>query len=496
MAIALGEARKDLSADALFRSLRSHFGSLPDPRSGEVEIPLDDALMSAFAMFSLKDPSLLAFDDRRRDPNDNFRSIYGISRVPSDSQMRAVLDPVDPAGLRAPFREIFRRLQRGKALKRFVYLDGHYLVSLDGTTYFSSAKIHCPSCLVKQHRNGNITYSHQLLGATWSIPTSRKSSRWHPSRSSSRMVKPRTTASGTPPAAGSNGFARSIPTCRSSSSKTTSANAPHLRDLREAGAHYIIGVKPGDHAFLFDHLRTLHEAGQMQVLTWEDPATGVVHHFRFCNGVPLNESNPDELVNVLEYWEYHPDGTVQHFSWITDFLLIPENVWDIMRGGRARWKIENETFNTLKNQGYHLEHNYGHGEQNLSVVLALMMMLAFLVDQVQQLCCPLFQAAWHKMKTKRHLWEESATIFTCWCLTRWRRCRQVASRHRKAEAGLREFVVTDVAMSEPSGRFWRPRTRDVFAVRSQLPKPVPDCRIGALSGSGKPDFAIISARGR
>ena len=166
MALAPGQARKDLSADALFGSLRSRFASLPDPRSGEVEIPLDDALMSAFAMFSLKDPSLLAFDDRRRDPNDNFRTIYGINRVPSDSQMRAVLDPVDPAGLRAPFREIFRRLQRGKALKRFVYRDGHYLVSLDGTTYFSSAKIHCPSCLVKQHRNGNITYSHQLLGAT------------------------------------------------------------------------------------------------------------------------------------------------------------------------------------------------------------------------------------------------------------------------------------------------------------------------------------------
>src|SRR3954454_9758605 len=92
--------------------------------------------------------------------------------------------------------------------------------------------------------------------------------------------------------------------------------------------------------------------------------------------------------------------------WITDLALNADTVWDIMRGGRARWKIENETFNTLKNQGYHLEHNYGHGEQNLSVVLALMMMLAFLVDQVQQLCCPLFQAAWSKMKTKCHLWEE------------------------------------------------------------------------------------------
>src|SRR5271157_5066469 len=166
MALASGEARKDLSADALFGSLRSRFASLPDLRSGEVEIPLADALMSAFAMFSLKDPSLLAFDHRRRDPNDNFRTIYGINRVPSDSEMRAVLDPIDPAGLRAPFREIFGHLQRGKALERFRYLDGYYLVSLDGTTYFSSSKVHCPSCLVKNHRNGNGTYSHQLLGAT------------------------------------------------------------------------------------------------------------------------------------------------------------------------------------------------------------------------------------------------------------------------------------------------------------------------------------------
>ena len=166
MVLTLGEARKDLSADALFRSLRCHFGSLCDPRSGEVKIPLGDALMSAFSMFSLKDPSLLAFDDRRRDPNDNFRTIYGINRVPSDSQMRDILDPIDPMDLRAPFREIFRRLQRGKVLERFVYLDGHYLLSLDGTTYFSSSKIHCSSCLERLHRNGSVTYSHQLLGAT------------------------------------------------------------------------------------------------------------------------------------------------------------------------------------------------------------------------------------------------------------------------------------------------------------------------------------------
>ena len=114
MALASGEARKDLSADALFGSLRSRFASLPDLRSGEVEIPLADALMSAFAMFSLKDPSLLAFDHRRHNPKDNFRTIYGINRVPCDSQMRDILDPLDPANLRAPFREVFRACNAAK----------------------------------------------------------------------------------------------------------------------------------------------------------------------------------------------------------------------------------------------------------------------------------------------------------------------------------------------------------------------------------------------
>jgi hypothetical protein len=412
MALAPGEARKDLSADALFRSLRSRFGSLPDPRSGEVEIPLGDALMSAFAMFSLKDPSLLAFDDRRRDPNDNFRTIYGINRVPSDSQMRAILDPVNPAGLRDPYRETFRRLQRGQVLKRFIYLDGHYLLSLDGTGYFSSSTIHGPACLVKHHRNGSVTYSHQLLGATLVHPDLKEVIPLAPEPIIQQDGQTKNDCE-------RNATRRWLKQFRQEHphlpvivvEDALSANAPHLRDLREAGAHYIIGVKPGDHAFLFENLQTLDEAGQMPILTWEDPATGVLLHFRFCNGVPLNESNPDELVNVLDYWEIHPDGKVQHFSGITDFLLIPENVWDLMRGGRAPWKIENETFNTLKNQGYHLEHNDGHGEQNLSVVLALLMMLAFLVDQVQQLCCPMFQAAWHKMKTQRHLWEEIRNHF-------------------------------------------------------------------------------------
>src|SRR5262249_16783894 len=118
MAPALGKARKDLSADSLFRLLRSRFDSVPDPRerSDQIEIPLGDALMAAFAMVSLKAPSLLAFDHRRRDPHDKFRSLSGIDHIPCDTQMRGILDPLDPAELRPGFSDVFRRLQRGTVL--------------------------------------------------------------------------------------------------------------------------------------------------------------------------------------------------------------------------------------------------------------------------------------------------------------------------------------------------------------------------------------------
>ena len=96
---------------------------------------------------------------------------------------------------------------------------------------------------------------------------------------------------------------------------------------------------------------------------------------------------------------------------MTDFRLDEHNVFRIMRGGRSRWKIENETFNTLKNQGYQFEHNFGHGQEHLSVVLAMLMMLAFLVDQTQQLCCPLFRAVWKKLGSKKMLWERMRSFF-------------------------------------------------------------------------------------
>src|ERR1700756_1794566 len=106
------EERKHLQVDALLGTLRERFDTIPDTRSGDCTISLPDALMSGFALFALKEPSLLAFQERIKDSN--LRTIYGIQHVPSDTQLRVILDPVDPESLRPCFQDIFRELQRGK----------------------------------------------------------------------------------------------------------------------------------------------------------------------------------------------------------------------------------------------------------------------------------------------------------------------------------------------------------------------------------------------
>jgi hypothetical protein len=187
-----------------------------------------------------------------------------------------------------------------------------------------------------------------------------------------------------------------------------SSNAPHIQELQKHNLRFILGAKAGDHKFLFQYVAQERTAGRST--EFEIQEAGVTHRFHFVNQAPLNESHPELLVNFLEYWEITDQGE-QHFSWVTDITITQHNASALMRGGRARWKTENETFNTLKNQGYHFEHNFGHGQQHLSVIFAHLMMLAFLVDQIQEAACLLFQAALAKVGSKIRLWEKMRAYF-------------------------------------------------------------------------------------
>lgn len=400
--------RKYLSADSLFKLVREGFEKIKDYRdnaSNNIKVSLSDALMSAFAMFSLKDASLLAFEESNRN-NVNLKAIYHINEVPCDTQMRTILDEVRVEDIAPLYKKVFSQLQRGNVLKEMAFDKGRYLISVDGTGYFSSKEIHCGSCLEKKNsKTGEITYHHQMLGAVIVHPDFKEVIPLMPEPIIKQDGESKNDCECN---AGKRFFERlrrehpHLPIIITEDS--LSANAPHLAELEKHKLDYIIGAKEGDHAFLFNFIRSSN-------LSHHEYKVGrTIHRFRFINQVPLNESNQDVLVNFLEYWEIKGDK-IQRFSWIVSDFLRKDNVYKMMRGGRTRWKVENETFNTLKNRNYNFEHNYGHGKKNLSVIFALLMMLAFLVDQAQQLSCLLFQAVWKKSGSKKNLWRSMRSLF-------------------------------------------------------------------------------------
>jgi len=402
--------RKHLNADALFHNMRKGFANIEDTRTGNGKHSLTDALMSGFAMFSLKDSSLLEFDERRSATPHNLKTIYGIGNIPCDTTMREILDVVDPNDLRPLFKDGFRALQRGKALEQMVFMDGYYLLNLDGTGFFSSKKLHSDACMEKVNsKTGEITYYIHAVGAVLVHPDHRVVIPLCPEMIIRQDGETKNDCE-------RNAIKRLLKKLKRDhphlkliiNEDGLSSNAPHIKNLEEYNHKYILGVKEGDHAFLSDYIDQTVENGEAVEVEFPDEKdANATHYFRIVYNAPLNKSNQDCRVTFIEYWEDNvAGGKLLKFSWVTNLDITRENVYKFMRGARARWKIENETFNTLKNQGYHFGHNYGLGKKNLSEVFVMLMMLAFLIDQIMQLCCPLFNAAWKKWKTKKSFWEK------------------------------------------------------------------------------------------
>jgi hypothetical protein len=291
MAAPFARLRKQLSAPGLLHTIRQSVESIPDHRSTRSEISLPDALMSGLAMFGLKYPSLLKFDEAYRTGviRHNLKTLYGVERAPCDTQLRTILDPLDPVQLRPAFRAVHRELQRHKALAAYEYLDGHYWVAVDGTGQFASSAIGCPECCVKEH-HGQQSYYHQLLGAVIV----------HPDLNTVLALAPEAITR--PDGATKND-------CERNAAKrllrqvredfphlklrvledSLASNGPHLELLRELNLRYIISVKEGDHAALFEAVQEQLRLGQCQEWEYTD-ADGVEHGYRWVNEVPLNQT--------------------------------------------------------------------------------------------------------------------------------------------------------------------------------------------------------------
>lgn len=411
--------RKYLSADGLVNVVRRGLRREKFKVIQSAKYSWEDCIMSGLAIFGFKMPSLLQFEkSKSSEPliRRNLRTLYGVKKAPSDTCLRERLDEVSPIQLRKSFKQIFSHLQRGKALEPFRYLDGHHIISIDGTGDYSSKTVHCKNCCEKNHKkDGSKTYYHQMLGAVLVHPDN-------------KVVIPLAPE----PILKSDGDKKND--CERNAAKRLltdlrrehphlkvlivedglGSNAPHLSLLDSLKMNYVIGVKPGDHKYLFNWINDLKPTVHQQ-----KDADGTMHEFSSYSDVPLNEANHDYRVNVLTYIEIKPSGKQQKFSWVTKIKISSDNVYQLMRAGRSRWRIENETFNTLKNQGYNFEHNYGHGYNNLCSVMSMLMMLAFLIDQSLQLCCKVYQQARKHVGTLRALFQKVRVLielgnWDCW----------------------------------------------------------------------------------
>lgn len=402
--------KKHLSFSSLRSSMSEIFLSIPDWRqSGKVSISLHDALMSGFACMHFQDPSLLQFQQRMQEDQhqNNLRTLFDVKHIPKETQMREIIDGVDSEHLRPIFKELYSRLQRGKQLERYQVFPGMYYFPVDGTQFFSSKEVHCEQCLVKHHTKDSPTYSHYVLQGGIAHPDCSEVIPFMPEQISNADGAEKQDCE-------MNAAKRFVGTIRKDFPQLglliggdgLFSKQPIIEDILAQRMHYLFVAKPTDHKYMMDWVDAYDDLDRIEF----DDDSGRRHVYEWINDVPLNGQKDTIQVNFLRCFVIKADKAgeekiVYRNSWVTDIDVTIENIKTLVRAGRCRWKSENELFNVMKNHGYYMERNYGHGQKNLAFNFYLLTLLAFLFHQIAELTDNLYQACRKKFGSKRHLWE-------------------------------------------------------------------------------------------
>jgi hypothetical protein len=414
--------KKNLGFTALRKMLSKRFLQVEDPRKADGKYRLHDFFMTGFAMMYFQDPSLLSFQHRLQIAHNknNLKTMFDVESIPKDSQLREVLDRASPKAVEELFSDFLHQLQRGNHLKSYQFLDGRYLIPIDGSGYFSSKKICCPGCLKKTNKKtGEIRYHHQILQAAIVHPDMKQVLPLAP-----ESIK--NTDGSRKQDCEINASKRIIPKIRRSYPKLNIiisgdglySKQPFINELKPANMSYILVAKPKDHKVLYEWVDVLEQLGEIQKYEFKD-LKGKRYVYNWINSVPLNGSEKSDDVNFFKFKIINKDKVTYKNSWITDIHIDRKNIKDLVKGGRARWKIENETFNTLKTQGYHIEHNFGHGKENLSTTLFLLNLLAFYTHQILELTDLLYQKCRKGFSSRKEFWNQIRCTFRFMVFKSW-----------------------------------------------------------------------------
>jgi hypothetical protein len=365
--------------DSLLGSLRGCLDRFPDKRRGmNTTYGIGDIGMAAFAVFFMQSPSFLAHQRQLEEGHgrSNCASLFGIAKIPSDNHIRDMLDPAAPALLGPVFAETIEQLRQiDGGLDMFRRLDGRVLIALDGTEYHCSRKIHCRHCSTRGRGNGGTEYYHSMLAATLVAPGHDKSlpqakagviplePEFIVPQDGAEKQDCENMAAKRWLAAHAQRYAGLDPVYLGDD---LFSRQPLCQAVLDTGGHFIFVCKPSSHPLIQEYLTGADLAVLEQ--TVKRGKQRFVHRYRWLHDVPLRDGRDALIVNWFEIEIINARGeTTYRNSFVTDLPVGPDTVVELAACGRARWKIENETFNVLKNQGYNLEHSFGHGKQNLSV---------------------------------------------------------------------------------------------------------------------------------
>jgi hypothetical protein len=370
--------------------LQQQVEQLPDCRKGRnTRYRIPDAALGAFGIFFTQSPSFLEYQRRLQENKggNNAHTLCGVTKIPCDNHIRTLLDPIAPSYFDPVFVEVFARLAQHHLFDSFRGLGDQLLVALDGTTYFSSQALQCPNCLTRQLSNGHTLYYHPAITPVVVCPG-------------------RSQVIALPPEYIMPQDGHDKQDCEQVASKRwirkhAEAFAPHQVTLLgddlyskqpfcalalDQGFNFLLVCKPDSHPKLDERVafwQANHGIAACESRHWNG-RFAEVSMYRLLNDVRLLDGKDALSVNWFEITVVNAKTGEQlyHNSFITNHRVTAENVAVLAQAGRGRWKIENENNNVLKTKGYHVEHNFGHGQQYLSAVMLSLNLLAFLFHTV------------------------------------------------------------------------------------------------------------------
>jgi hypothetical protein len=408
--------------DSLIGAVRRCSAALPDKRRGtNGHYAMADIGMAAFALFFTQSPSFLAFQRRLEEGHgcSNCESLFGMSRIPTDNHIRAMLDPVAPDRLFPVFADVVAVLDRSGGLEAFRRLGSHVLIALDGTEYHRSTKVHCSHCSTRTRAGQPTEYFHTMVCATLVAPGQAQVVPLEPEfirpqdghdkqDCESRAVRRWLERHGAR-------YQRLNPIYLGDD---LLACQPVCEAVLAQGGHFLFTCKPSSHQTIQEYLTCIELDENVERL--KRGRSHATYRYRWLCDIPLRADKDALKVNWLSIESHDARGKLTyHNSFITDLPVTRETVAELAACARARWKIENESFNVLKNGGYHLEHNFGHGQEHLAALLVCFNLLAFAIHTVADLAKGAWRHARETLGPRNRFFHNLQSLTTYLVFSSW-----------------------------------------------------------------------------